>query len=64
MFGVSAYTVREWAKSGRLRGAKKVGRDWTFPLDVDYHDSTPVAAAPTAGLGLLANYRIGSGRAA
>lgn len=69
-FGKSAYTIREWAKKRKLKGAKRVGRDWAFPLDVDYIDGTTVAIAPTVQLAvkealeLLNRYQIGAGRAA
>lgn len=67
-FGKSAYTIREWAKKGKLNGAKRVGRDWAFPLDVDYIDVA--VAAPTLqlavkqALDLLDRYPVGAARAA
>jgi hypothetical protein len=69
-FGKSAYTIREWAKKRKLKGAKRVGRDWAFPLDVDYIDGTTVPVAPTVQLAvkealeLLNRYAIGAPRAA
>lgn len=29
----SAWTIREYAKTGRVPGARKIGRDWLFPAD-------------------------------
>ena len=69
-FGKSAYTIREWAKRGKLKGAKRVGRDWAFPLDVDYVDEANAAIAPSVELAieqtleLLDRYPIGAARAA
>lgn len=30
-YGVGAGTVRQWIRRGKLRGAKKAGRDWSIP---------------------------------
>ena len=64
-FDVTKETIREWAKAGRLKGAKKRGRDWRFPLDVEYVD-TPKPATPAdrvrAALERLDGYQIGAPR--
>lgn len=28
---VKPYTMREWCKKGKVKGAKKIGRDWRIP---------------------------------
>jgi hypothetical protein len=69
-FGKSAYTIREWAKKGKLTGAKRVGRDWAFPLDVDYSDDARSVTAPMVQLAVkealeqLNRYPVGAARAA
>lgn len=69
-FGKSAYTIRQWANKGKLKGAKRVGRDWAFPLDVDYVEGAVVAIAPSVqvavkeALEMLDRYPIGAARAA
>ena len=32
MSGFAAYTIREWLKSGRIDGAKKIGKLWRIPI--------------------------------
>ena len=32
--GVNVRTVQKWCKENKLKGAKKVGRDWLIPVDV------------------------------
>ncbi len=67
-FEVSAYTIREWARRGKLKGAKKFGREWRFALDVEYREPDPVspalAQAVEASPDLLARYEVGRRRAA
>lgn len=67
-FEVSAYTIREWARLGKLKGAKKFGREWRFVLDVEYREPDPVspalAQAVEASLDRLARYEVGRPRAA
>jgi hypothetical protein len=64
-FEVSGYTIREWAKAGRLRGARKIGREWRFPVDVDYVDEPKplsVAEQVQAALAGLRAYEVGKPR--
>lgn len=64
-FEVSGYTVREWAKTGRLSGARKLGREWRFPLDVEYvEEAKPPAVAEQvqAALAGLRDYEVGKPR--
>lgn len=69
-FDKTPYTIREWAKTGKLPGAKKIGRDWVFPLDVDYVDSAAsrvtnsVESSVQDALARLSSYQVGVGRAA
>lgn len=69
-FDKKPYTIREWAKTGKLLGAKKIGRDWVFPLDVDYVDSAAsrakvsVTASVQDALARLNSYQVGVPKAA
>lgn len=38
---LSAWTVRELARKGRIRGAEKPGRDWRFPSDASLDAPAP-----------------------
>jgi len=29
-FGVNCDTIRRWARKGKLPGARRIGKDWTF----------------------------------
>ena len=35
--GVKPTTIRKDAAAGRIPGARKIGRDWTFPEDAQRH---------------------------
>lgn len=66
-FDKSECTIREWARLRKLKGAKKIGREWRFTLDVDYVDIAPVhpavADAAEASLDMLRRYEVGRARA-
>ena len=36
---VSVRAVQKWAKEGKIPGAKKVGRDWHIPINIDIDDT-------------------------
>ncbi len=69
-FDKKPYTIREWAKTGKLLGAKKIGRDWVFPLDVDYVGNATkpatdsLASSVQDALDRLSRYQVGMARAA
>jgi hypothetical protein len=69
-FRVSAYTIRQWAKAGKLSGAEKRGRDWCFPADVRYvaPQAAPLPSshedAVREALQCLNHYQVGAPRAA
>ena len=69
-FDRSAYTIRGWAKAGKLKGAKKIGRSWCFTLDVEYVDAPEAPVAPAVpeqvqrALDRLDQYQVGGARAA
>lgn len=65
-FGVKAYTIREWAKARRLSGARRIGREWRFPLDVDYvqaPEPVTVEDEVKGALQALRAYEVGKPRA-
>ena len=45
---LSAWTIRDYAKRGRISGARKPGRDWKFPEDAVLLDEPGVRAGRTA----------------
>lgn len=45
---LSAWTIRDYAKRGRISGARKPGRDWKFPEDAVLLDEPAETAAVRA----------------
>lgn len=37
-WGFSTWTIANWARHGRIRGAQRVGRAWRIPLDAELLD--------------------------
>ena len=46
---LSAWTIRDYAKRGRISGARKPGRDWKFPEDAVLLDEPAETAGVRAG---------------
>lgn len=45
----SSWTIGRMARDREIVGAKKIGRDWRFPHDVEYGEYLPTAGLPVAG---------------
>lgn len=64
-FDRKAYTIRQWAKAGKLTGARRIGREWRFPLDVAYvQEPKPLSVDEQvqAALAGLRAYKVGRPR--
>lgn len=48
---VTPRTVKNWARSGAIRGAYKVGRTWRFNLDEVFASLRPVTRVRESGKG-------------
>lgn len=40
----STWSLSVWAKQGRVTGARRLGRDWRFPVHAQLLPATPVQA--------------------
>ncbi len=64
-FGKQPYTIRKWSKNGKLPGARRIGRDWCYPLDVEYVEEPKAVAVEeqvNAALKALREYQVGKPR--
>lgn len=61
---VNVRTIQKWAKEGRIPGAKKVGRDWMIPLNVEQmNENAPIKEKKHVSSFLNCSFELGKASA-